>query len=54
MNEEYTKRLENVIKQMLTPLKGIPLNLVIESISALFSLKILNVIQNRARVGDTN
>jgi hypothetical protein len=33
MNEEYTKRLENVIKQMLTPLKGIPLNLVIESIS---------------------
>ncbi|MCX7841242.1 MAG: restriction endonuclease [Anaerolineae bacterium] len=33
MNDEYTKRLENVIKQMLIPLKGIPLNLVIEAIS---------------------
>jgi len=33
MNEEYVKRLENVIKQMLTPLKDIPLNLVIEGIS---------------------
>lgn len=33
MNDEYTKRLENVIKQMLTPLKDIPLSLVIESIS---------------------
>ena len=33
MNEEYTKRLENVIKQMLTPLKDIPLRLVIEAIS---------------------
>jgi len=33
MNEEYTKRLENVIKQMLTPLKDIPLSLVIEAIS---------------------
>jgi hypothetical protein len=29
-NEEYTKRLENVIKQMLKPLKDIPFNLVIE------------------------
>lgn len=33
MSEEYTKHLENVIKQMLTPLKSIPLNLVIEGIS---------------------
>ena len=33
MNEEYTKRLENVIKQMLTPMKDIPLSLVIEAIS---------------------
>jgi hypothetical protein len=29
-NTEYTQRLENVIKQMLTPLKDIPFNLVIE------------------------
>lgn len=33
MNDEYTKRLENVIKQMLTPLKDIPFNLVIESLT---------------------
>ena len=33
MNEEYTKRLENVFKQMLTPLKDIPLSLVIKAIS---------------------
>lgn len=33
MKESYVKNLENVIKQMLTPLKNIPLNLVIESIS---------------------
>lgn len=33
MNQKYIKNLENVIKQMLTPLKGIPLNLVIESLS---------------------
>src|SRR3989338_6618905 len=32
-NLSYTKNLENVIKQMLFPLKGIPFNLVIESIS---------------------
>jgi hypothetical protein len=29
-NNEYTKKLENVIKQMLQPLKDIPFNLVIE------------------------
>jgi len=29
-NNEYTKRLENIIKQMLQPLKDIPFNLVIE------------------------
>lgn len=32
-NSEYTKRLENVIKQMLQPLKDVPFNLVIEAIS---------------------
>jgi len=26
-SEEYTKRLENIIKQMLQPLKDIPFNL---------------------------
>ena len=30
---DYIKRLENVIKQMLTPLKDIPFNLVIESMT---------------------
>lgn len=30
---DYTKRLEDVIKQMLTPLKNIPFNLVIESLT---------------------
>jgi len=33
MNEKYLQNLESVIKQMLQPLKNIPLNLVIESIS---------------------
>lgn len=34
MNEiDYTKRLENVIKQMLNPLKDIPFNLVIETMT---------------------
>ena len=32
-NNEYTKKLENVIKQMLQPLKGIPFNLVIETMT---------------------
>jgi len=32
-NNEYTKKLENVIKQMLQPLKDIPFNLVIESMT---------------------
>jgi len=32
-NNEYTKRLENVIRQMLNPLKDIPFNLVIESMT---------------------
>ena len=30
---EYIKRLENVIKQMLKPLKNIPFNLVIETMT---------------------
>lgn len=33
MSEEYVKNLENIIKQMLKPLKGIPFSLIIESIS---------------------
>lgn len=32
MKDDYTSKLEDIIKQMLKPLKGIPLNLVIESI----------------------
>ena len=32
-DKDYVVRLENVIKQMLTPLKDIPFNLVIESMS---------------------
>ena len=32
-NNEYTKKLENIIKQMLQPLKDIPFNLVIEAIT---------------------
>ena len=32
-NEEYLKKLENVIKQMLQPLKDIPFNLVIEAMT---------------------
>ncbi len=33
MNDKYTKKLEAVIKQMLTPLKDVPLKLVIEVIA---------------------
>lgn len=32
-DNEYTKRLENIIKQMLQPLKDIPFNLVIEAMT---------------------
>jgi len=32
-NSDYTKKLENVIKQMLQPLKNIPFNLVIEAMT---------------------
>jgi len=32
-NNDYTKRLENIIKQMLKPLKDIPFNLVIEAMT---------------------
>ena len=31
-NLEDQKKLENIIKQMLSPLKGLPFNLVIKSI----------------------
>lgn len=33
MTDDYTKKLEEVIKQMLTPLKNIPFSLVIEALS---------------------
>lgn len=33
MPDKYAKKLENIIKQMLQPIKGIPLNLVIENFS---------------------
>lgn len=32
-NEKYTRKLENIIKQMLQPLRGIPFNVVIDGIS---------------------
>lgn len=32
-NADYTNKLENVIKQMLQPVKGIPFNLVIKALS---------------------
>ncbi len=32
-NDDYTNKLENVIKQMLQPVRGIPFNLVIEALS---------------------
>ncbi len=32
-DKDYVVRLENIIKQMLTPLKDIPFNLVIESMT---------------------
>lgn len=36
VDKDYVVRLENVIRQMLTPLKDIPFNLVIESIPDVF------------------
>ena len=33
VDNEYIKKLENIIKQMLQPLKGIPFNLVIEAMT---------------------
>lgn len=33
MKKDYVKNLERLIRQMLTPLKNVPLNLVIESLS---------------------
>jgi len=33
INNDYTKKLENIIKQMLQPLKDIPFNLVIETMT---------------------
>gem|GEM_PF-5941856 len=32
-NKQYVEALENVIRQMLNPLKNIPFNLVIESMT---------------------
>lgn len=33
MNDDYVSKLENVIRQMLTPLRGLPLSLVIQALS---------------------
>jgi len=33
MDDEYVKNLENIIKQMLHPLKDVPMKLVIEALS---------------------
>lgn len=33
MADQYTKQLENVVKQALKPLKGVPFNLIIESMT---------------------
>lgn len=33
MDKKYTEKLENIIEQMLKPIKGIPFNLVINSLS---------------------
>lgn len=33
MNDDYVRKLENVIRQMLTPLRGLPLSLVIQTLS---------------------
>jgi len=35
-DKDYVVRLENIIKHMLTPLKDIPFNLVIESMTGIF------------------
>lgn len=32
-DKEYTQKLENIIKQMLQPLKDVPFNLVIEAMT---------------------
>lgn len=46
-DKDYVIRLESVIKQMLTPLKDIPFNLVIESMTGkrlfLLTIKILSI-----------
>ncbi|MFH1004540.1 MAG: hypothetical protein V1781_03465 [Bacteroidota bacterium] len=59
MTDEYIKKLENVIKQMLQPLSGIPLNLVIQSISSCtiipfnrFDNKDLSVLNNLKKVAE--
>lgn len=33
LDNDYTKRLENVVKQMLEPIKDVPFNLVVETLS---------------------
>jgi hypothetical protein len=60
-NKDYVNRLENVIKQMLTPLKDIPFNLVIESLTGKKVIpfdfknskdtKLLEVLKNVAMLG---
>ncbi|MEW6558566.1 MAG: hypothetical protein AB1349_14650 [Elusimicrobiota bacterium] len=52
MNNDYTKRLEIVVKQMLQPLKDIPFNLVIESLTGKKVLRFNNESKDHQKVLD--
>jgi len=49
-DDSYIQRLENVVKQMLTPLKDIPFNMVIESMTGKKVLSFLSVNQDHKEV----
>ena len=46
IDNNYVQKLEHVIKQMLTPLKGIPFPLIIESICDKRSLSMTQAMLN--------
>lgn len=50
IDKEYTSRLENVIKQMLTPLRNIPFNLVIETLTGKKVLAFDKKISDHAKI----
>lgn len=52
-NKDYTTKLEGVIKQMLTPIKGIPFNLIIESISGCKVLEFSKEEKDKKAILDT-